>query len=158
MDIHPTDLALHIINIIVLFVLLRLILWKPIYRFLEARTESVRESLETAEQTRAEALALKDEYQRSLDGLEAQGRELLRSSHVRAEEEAGEILAEAKRHADSMLADARVKIESEKAIAVARARDEVAQLATDMAARILRREVTPHDNVSAAEDFFAESR
>ena len=157
-DIHPSDIALNVINIVVLFVLLRLILWKPLHRFLSARAASVQETLDNAEKAQEEALALKETYQQNLDGLETEGRELLRASHIQAEEEVKEILAQAKTQAEGILAEARVKIESEKAIAVARARDDVAQLATDMAARILKREVTVSDNVSAADDFFDESR
>jgi F0F1-type ATP synthase membrane subunit b/b' len=37
-------------------------------------------------------------------------------------------------------------------------RQEVAQLATDIAARILKREVTTTDNVTLAEEFFNEMR
>lgn len=158
MDIHPTDIIINIINILVLFVLLRVILWKPVHKFTSARAESIREAVDGAEQAKQEALALKDEYKKSIDGLEAEGRVLLRESHIKAEEEAKSIVAEAKEQAQTIIADARVKIEGEKSVAVARARDEVAQLATNMAAHILKRAVTAADSAAAAEDFFNESR
>jgi F0F1-type ATP synthase membrane subunit b/b' len=50
------------------------------------------------------------------------------------------------------------KIEGEKARAVAEARTEVALLATEIAARILKREVSAVDNKAVAEDFFREMR
>lgn len=158
MDIHPLDIVLIIVHIVILFFLLRLLIWKPLYRFMQQRAASVQETLDSAKQTKEDAEQLKENYLQKLDGLEAEGRKILRDSHVRAEEEAGEVLSDARRQAQSVLDEARIKIESEKSIAVARARDEVAQLATDMAARILRREVSPGDNKVAAEDFFNESR
>ena len=158
MDIHPTDIIVNIVHILVLFALLRLILWKPLYRFLSARTETVRKTLDSAEQAKRDAQKLKNEYEQKLEGLGEEGRALLRDNHIQAEEEAKRILAEANAKAETIIRDARVKIEAEKADAVAGAREEVAQLATDIAARILKREVSVSDTVAVTEDFFREMR
>jgi F0F1-type ATP synthase membrane subunit b/b' len=56
-----------------------------------------------------------------------------------------------------MMHEARDRIAEERERAIVSARHEVAQLATDMAARILRREVSSLDSTSAVEDFFREA-
>jgi F-type H+-transporting ATPase subunit b len=157
LEIHPSDIVFIIISIMIMFFLLRGILWKPLYKLLSARTAAIQESLDRAEKAGEEVESLKTEYQTKLDGLEEEGRALLRQSNMRADEQAKQILAEARSQADAVLEEARIKIESEKAIAVARARDEVAQMATDMAAQILKREISPKDTKTAAEEFFRES-
>ena len=158
MDFHPVDILISIINIIVLFILLRLILWKPVNRFLTERADRVQKELNDAENTRLDAEALKQEYSDNLAGIEEHGREVMRENMIKATEEAEEILSEAREKAKGMIADARERIAEEKERAIENARREVAQLATDMAARILKREVIPEDNISAVEDFFSESR
>jgi len=154
MEIHPVDILIYVINIAVLFLLLRLILWKPVGRFLSQRTARVRSELENAEKTRLEAEALKQEYAENLEGIESLKRDMMRESQIRATEEAEEILKDAREKAKDMILDARERIAEEKERAIGNARREVTQLATDMASRILKREVIPEDSTTAAEDFF----
>ena len=154
MDFHPVDVLINILNIAVLFILLRLILWKPVYRFLSARADRVCKELDDADKTRHEAEALKLEYAENLEGIEARARDAIRESRTKASAEAEEILSDARDKAREMIIDARGRIEEEKDRAIENARREVAQLAVDMASRILKREVLPEDSVSAVEDFF----
>ena len=158
MDLHPVDLLINAINIVVLFLLLRLILWKSVYRYLSERAERVRKELEDSEKARLDADALKQEYADNLAGIEAQGRDMMRESQIKASEEAEDILSDAREKAKTMIIEARERIAEEKERAIDNARREVAQLATDMAARILKREVLPDDSISAVEDFFSETR
>ena len=154
LDLHPADVLINIINVVVLFILLRVILFKPVYRFLSERSERVRSTLEDADKTKLEADALKLEYSESLAGIEAQGRDIMRESQIKASEEADEVLRDAREKASAMIIEARERISEERERAVDNARREVAQLATDMASRILKREVIPDDSMSAVEDFF----
>ena len=158
MDLHPVDILINIINIVVLFILLRIILWKPVYRLLSERAARVQKELDDSQQAMLEADALKQEYAESLAGIEAQGRNMMRDSQIKATEEADEILGDAREKAKTMVAEARERIAEERERAVENARREVAQLATDMAARILKREVIPEDSISAVDEFFSETR
>ena len=154
MDLHPADILIYVINIAVLFLLLRWILWKPVGRFLSDRSLRVRTELESAEKARVDAEALKAEYAENLAGIEARGRDMMRESQIKASEEAEEILSDARENAKAMILDARERIAEEKERALDNARREVAELASDMASRILKREVLPDDNMGAVEDFF----
>ena len=156
MDFHPVDILISLINIAVLFILLRLILWKHVNRFLSARAERIRKESEAIEKRRLEADALKREYEEKLDSIEESGRDIMRESQIKASEEAEETLREAREKARLMVLEARERIEEEKARAVESAQHEIAQLATDMAARILRREVSPDDSRNAVDSFFKE--
>ena len=157
MDLHPVDILIYVINIVVLFILLRLILWKPISRFLSARAERVASEIDDAQKARLEAEALGLEYADSLAGIEAKGRDMMRESQVNAAKEAEEILTEAREKASAMIVDARERIAEEKDHAIDDAHREIARLATDLAELILKREVVPSDSMSAAEDFFQQN-
>ena len=157
LEFHLEDIVISIINIAVLFMLLRLILWKHVYNFLSARTRRVNSELDDIEKRRLDAEALRLDYEQKIESIESQGRDLMRKSQIKAAEEAEEILGEARDKARDMLVDARERISEEKERAIFDAQSEVAQLATDMAARILKREVSPDDSKSAVEDFFREN-
>ena len=157
MEFHPVDILISLINIIVLFILLRLILWKYVIRFLSARADRVREELEDVETRRQNVETLRLEYEEKIDSLEAQGRDMARESQIKASEDAEEILAEAREKARVMMLEARERIEEEKERAIENAHHDIAQLATDMAARILKREVSMDDSRNAVEQFFGEA-
>ena len=158
MDFHPVDILISLINIAVLFVLLRLILWKHISRFLTTRADRVRSAYEDIERRRADADALKTEYEEKIEAIEVSGRDMVRESRIKASEEAEEILEEAREQARTMVLEARLRIDEEKDRAVVNAQHEIAQLATDMAARILRREVSSDDSQSAVDHFFQDAK
>ncbi|MDR0838931.1 MAG: F0F1 ATP synthase subunit B [Oscillospiraceae bacterium] len=154
--LEPVDVLLHCVNILVLFVLLRLILWRPMTKYLEARAGRVKEELDDAARTKSEAEEMRAEYEKSISDLEERGREIMRDSQIRAGAQATEITDAAKGQAEKMLSDAKERIDAERQDAVNAARHDIAQLATEMASRILRREVSLDDNISAARDFFEE--
>ncbi len=158
MDLQPSEILIHIINIVVLFILLRVLLFKPVSKFLSERTERIGKELKDAETKKAEALDIKAAYEKHIESFEAEGREIIRSSQVKASEEAAAIIKEARSQAEQVIVEAQRKIANEKARAVAEARTEVALLATEIAARILKREVSVVDNKAVAEDFFREMR
>lgn len=153
---HPSDILIHIVNILVLFVLLRVILFKPVNKFLSERSERIANELKDAETKQAEALELKNVYEQHIETYKEEGRGIIRDSQVKASNEATAIVKDARTQAEQVIAEAHEKISTEKAQAVAEARTEVALLATEIAARILKREVSVADNKSAADDFFRE--
>lgn len=156
--LQPSDILLHIVNILVLFILLRVILFKPVNRFLTERAERVTAQLKDAENKQAEAMVLKQEYEQHIETFEKEGREIIRDSQTKASLEAQAIVAEARSQATTLITSSQEKIASDKAKAIAAARTEVALLATEIAARILKREVSLVDNKAVAEDFFREER
>ena len=150
----PVDVLIHCLNIAVLFILLRLILWKPVSKFLTARAERVQGDIDEAASVREEAETMKEQYESSIGDLEERGREILRESQIRAGEQAEEITAGARKHAEKMMSEARELIDAERRSAVVAARHEIAQLATEMASHILGREVSVDDNLAVAREFF----
>lgn len=149
-----SDILIHIINVIVLFIMLRLILIKPISAFLSARAERIASELKDAETKNDEALALKAEYEQHMASYEKEGHEIIRASQLKATDQADAIVKDARGQSERIVSDAQTRIANEKAQAIAEARTEVALLATEIAARILKREVSVSDNKAVAEDYF----
>ncbi len=55
MNLNPSDIALHLVNIVVLYALLRLLIYKPVRKFMDARAAKVRAQLDEAENISAKA-------------------------------------------------------------------------------------------------------
>jgi len=154
LDFHPQDVIISLINIVVLFVLLRLILWKHVIRFLSERAGHVRSEMDDAEKHRLDAEALGAKYKEKLEGIEERGRDMMRESKLKADEESARILKETHDRARVMIQDAETRIAEEKEQALGEAALDITGLATDMASRILKREVSPEDNKDIIDEFF----
>lgn len=158
MELHPVDILISIINIIVLFVLLRLILFKPVSKMLSERAAKVKADLDNAHKTREEADSLKQEYSKELENIESMRLDMMRENRASASKEAEEILSESREKANLMIEEARVRIADEKERAVENAKLDAIRIATDMAAFVLNREISDEDNINLVEDFFGETR
>jgi len=156
LDFHPEDVIISLINITVLFILLRLILWKPAISFLAEREKRIKDKIDDAEKRRLEAEALHSEYNKKIGEVEEHGRDLMRESQQKANEESDKILNETRVKAREMINDAESRIAEEKEQALEETHLEVTQLATEMAARILEREVSPEDTAHVVDEFFRE--
>lgn len=156
MEFHPQDVIISLINIAVLFILLRLILFKRVNRFLKERADRVRGEMDDAEKHRLEAEALHTEYEEKIESIEARGRDILHETELKASEESDKIIKETRNKAKEMISDAQARIAEEKKQALEEANLEVTQLATEMAACILGREVSAEDNTNVVDEFFKE--
>ncbi len=156
--LQVSDILLHIINIFILYYLLRSVLWKPVSRFLADRAARIERERKDAESMLEEAQKQKDLYDQHMKTFEEEGQAVLRESRRQAIEQADEIVVDARTRAEKMLVDARARIGSEKKKAVDEVRSDAALLAVEIASRILRREVSVSDNEAAADDFFDDAR
>jgi len=154
LELHPVDIIISVINIAVLFVLLRLILWKYVIDFLSKRSGRIKAEIDSAEQSRLEAEKLNSEYKEKLGALEAQGEDIMRESRDKANVESDKILKDTRAEVSEMMRDAHARIERDKKLALEEAHLDVTQLATEMASRILDREVKEDDNTHVVDSFF----
>ena len=156
MELYPLDIVIHIINIAVLYLLLRSLLYRPVSAYLGARSARIEEELATAQKTRQQADEVKRQLEERLESAEEQARAIVRKEEEKAAEESARLLADARKGADEIMAAAAGRIAQEKALAMSSMREETAQLATEIAARILRREVSLEDNRAVVSNFFSE--
>ncbi len=112
------NLLFTIINLIIFYVLLKKFLFKPVRGIMEKRKALLAEEAAQAEQMKQEALALKQEYEDALKGVDQKGEELLHESRKKAEEEYEEIIKAAKLQEQEILkyADEMAKEKKEKTI------------------------------------------
>lgn len=108
------------------------ILWKyafgPLQRIIDERRTRIQDSLDAAEQTRAEALELLDEYKKTLAQVRGEAEAILENSRSAGEAGKAEILAEARGQAERVVTKAHEQIERETRAALQELKAQVAEL------------------------------
>ena len=140
-----------LLNIFVLFVILRLIFFKPVTRFMEKRAQAIQADLDHAEREKAQAKGLLENYETRLKHLEAEAGDIIRRACEEAQEQAEKIAEEGRAEVHAALEAARAQIEVERRAAMAAFRAEAAALVIAAAGRLLEREITAEDSRRQAE-------
>ena len=149
------DLIINIINVIILFVIVRGLAYKPVKKFLDARKERVAKELSEAAKARqtAEAEALK--YKELTEKSKAESTEIINEAERTAKENAAEIIVTAKNNAAEITEKARENAKKERETQIAAIKGDITDLAFDISKQVLSREVTDEDNMRIADSFFA---
>ena len=131
------DVIYTIINILILAVLLRIFLWKPVMSMIEKRQEIIQNDLDEAARKNREAEAARAEYEASLTGARQESSALVEQAKVQAGARYDAILAQANAEAEAIRKKARDDALAEKAQMINEARTELADLAILAAARLM---------------------
>jgi len=135
-----------IINITILFFVLKKILFKPVTKFMAERAKRVQDTIEQAQKDKDEAMSLLDKYQNKLKNAEAEAREILKTASENAERQAQLIIAEGKRDAQDAADSARKQIEMERQAALSKFKLEAAALVIAVSAKLSAKNFSSDDN------------
>ena len=138
MELYPIDIAIHLVNILVLYVLLRVLIWKPVRQFMAGREERVAAQMEQARALQAEAEKIKADYDARLVDVQATCDKMLSEGRLAAQTTGQKYIDKARAQADTILSEARAQADEEKRRAMDEVKEELADLAVDMASRVLR--------------------
>ncbi len=138
MELYPIDLAIHVVNLVVLFLILRALLFQPIRKFMAARENAIAAQLQEAETAQAQAEQLKTDYTAKLEKAEDECRAIIAKGYREGSEHAEDIEKEARHAADQLLSQAKLEAKDFKQQAMNEAQDALTDLAVDMAGRVLR--------------------
>jgi F-type H+-transporting ATPase subunit b len=150
------DLALFsLIVFVVLLIVLRKFAWGPIMASLEERERGIADHIAQAQRNHAEAKQVLVDYEQKLAGAAAEIRDLMETARRDAEHNRQSILAEAKTAADAERARALRDIESAADSAMEALAEGSAQLAVDLAGKILQAKLSKDDHAKLIQDALA---
>jgi F-type H+-transporting ATPase subunit b len=153
--------VITIINIVILTVILRVVLFKPVTKFMADRARRIQSSIDQAEKDKSYSQKLLMEYQNKLKNAgaeaeeivkvarknaEAEAEEIVRAARKNAEAEARKIIDEGKAIAEALAASARKQTELERQAVFARFKVEAAALVIAASARLVQRDLSGEDN------------
>ena len=154
MEFHLIDFIEHILNVVVLFLLLRTFLYKPVRKFMQDREAKFAREREQIDASRTAADSLKAQYELSMKNAKLEAEKLAEAKLNSAEHEAEDLRKKAKQDAQVLLTDAMAQAVTERDGLLTELKSQTAELAVDIAEKILEREVKPEDHQRVIDSFF----
>ncbi len=145
-DINPGLVVWTVITFLILLLILRKTAWKPILTALNERENTVKESLEKAEQAKEEAQKILNENQASLLKVEEESKKIIDQSRVYAEKLKDQMIKESKEQAKKIIEDASAEIEQKKEDVFNELKTKVAEIAIQSAEKILHENLDKDSN------------
>ncbi len=127
--------------------------WKPLLAIIEERERSVRETVEGAQRSNAEAQALLTRHQELLRNTGREREEILKKAIQEAEAVRAELVAKAQAESDGLIERARAEIEQETRRALVEVRLHVADLAVEAASKIVTSSLSPEVQKKLVDEF-----
>ena len=141
------------------FILLGL-MWKLAYpgvkKGMEARTQRIRDNLDEAEKTKADAQQVLEEYQRKLAEARDESSRIIEEARQTAEQMRRDLVSRAEAEAAELRQRAQEEINAAQQRAIADLRRQVSGLAIDLAEKVVERSLDRETNVALIESFLDE--
>ena len=139
-DINATLIA-QILNFLVLLAILAKFAYKPLLKAMDDRRNRIINDLDSAEQTRLDAEALKEQYAEQLAGARQEATEIVNKANQIAQNLHDELVEQARVEQEALMANAKERIEQEKQQALLDIRSEVIKLSTLIAGKIVNQKL-----------------
>ena len=128
------------IAFVILLVLLGRFAWKPIMGAISERERSIEDALLKAEAAKEEMARLTNENEALLKQARAERDLILKEAKQVKDQIIGEAKAAAQTEGNKIIEKAKIEINSQKAIAMADVKNQIATLSVDIAEKILRKQ------------------
>lgn len=151
------NLLLTMINLVVLFLVLRKFLFRPVMDIMEKREAMIADGIKDANDQRADAAKLKQQYEDALSGAKDESLKMIEQAKKEARVEYDRIVGEADTQAGKMLKTARETIDLEKEQTLREMKGQVAGLAMDAARKILMEQSDAAGSQAVYDQFLKEA-
>ena len=133
-------IVLQICNTLILFLVLRHILFKPVTEFLNKRQAAIKNAIDKAESDVKAAAELKADYELKLKEAREEARGIVENATKQGQKRQEEIVHEAREDAQRIRTRAESDAEMQKDQALAYLRDQVADMAIAAASKVIDQE------------------
>ncbi|HIV67534.1 MAG TPA: F0F1 ATP synthase subunit B [Candidatus Butyricicoccus stercorigallinarum] len=152
-SIVPWEIITQLINLLLLFLLLKHFLFKPVQNVLNARQAEIDKTYADAETAQTRAEALRDEYEKRIADAKAEATDIVKNATRKAQLRGEEIVRDAQSQASRLIEKADMQIEQEKKKARNELKDEISGIAIDIASKVVEREIDEKDHETLIAEF-----
>ncbi len=156
MDISVTFLY-TIVNFLILYVLLRKFLFKPISEYMESRRLHIESQLKEAKEAKEEAEKINAKYRGQMRSAKNEAQEILDRASRQGEDMREDIAKQAKEESDRIIERARREIELEKARAIEELKEHVVSLSLMAATSVIEEKAGERAHAEMVEKFIREA-
>ena len=154
--VSPLSLVMHLINLIILYIVFKIFLYKPVAKFMKQRAERIAAERAQLDADKAEVASVRERSNDIIKQARADAEDQVAQMLVQADNDAKAIRSQAEKQAGEILDNARAEAELEKKRQLDALHEQVLSLSVQLASRILEREVKPEDHQKLMEEFLAE--
>jgi F-type H+-transporting ATPase subunit b len=155
-SINIWQVLISLCNLLIIFLIVKKFLFKPIQNVLDQRQSEIDEHYKTAEEAEKNALAAEAEYEEKLSHAEEQADEMLKEAVVRADRRGEKIVEEAKEKADVIIRQAQTEAALERKKATEGIKREIVEVSSCLSEKILEREIKTEDHRKIIDSFISE--
>ena len=154
--VSPLSLVMHLVNLIILYIVFKIFLYKPVAKFMKQRAERIAAERAQLDADKAEVASVRERSNDIIKQARADAEDQVAQMLVQADNDAKAIRSQAEKQAGEILDNARAEAELEKKRQLDALHEQVLSLSVQLASRILEREVKPEDHQKLREEFLAE--
>ena len=152
-SIAPWTIILTWVNLIILVLIMKKLLFKPIMNVLSQREEEVKTMYTKAEDAQRSAQKLESEYTSKLSSAKEEAAQIMKDATHEATLRGEEIVSSAQQKASAILEKAQKEIEREKEVAVSEIKNDIASIAVDIAQKVIEKDINESDHEKLVEEF-----
>ena len=152
LKVEPGLFLWTVITFAVLVLILWKAAWKPVVEALDARAEKVRSDIENADRSRQEAEKLLAQHREMMNNAKTEAANIIADGRAEAEKIKNDIVSKASTEAKDLSDRARKEIDLAKDKALAEIKAEIVTLSTDIAAKIINKNLKPEDQKALVEE------
>ena len=151
----PWTFVAQICNLFIQVYLIKRFLFKPVNEMPEKRKALADAQIREAEKAKADADAIKTEYEQNMKEAKEKANEILTTAQRTAALQSEEVLKEAASQAAALKSKAESDIAQEKRKAVNEIKDEIGGIAVEIAGKVIEREISEEDHTKLIDEFIA---
>ncbi len=145
------------VSFLILFFALSKVAFPPIMNMLQERSDSIRDSLDAAENTRVEAATMLEDYKKQIAEARQEAQKIIEEGRKLGENMKAEIAQKAREEAEQSMTRAVADIEREKELAVAELQGRIADLTINAASRVVGAELEKNGHEQLIEQYLSEA-
>ena len=155
-SVNIWQILISLANLLLIFLILKKLLWKPVQKVMEERKAMVDKQFADAADAQAEAEADKAQWAEKLATADEEAAARIADADETARRHGDRVIADAKEKAEGIIRQAEAEAELERQKATASMREEIADLSTVLAEKMLEREINADDHRAMIASFLDE--
>lgn len=152
----PVEFTFQIINTIVIFIIVKKLLFKPVMEIINARESEIQLSLSEGERVKKEGYKLKEQYEKEMSQAKEQGQEIIKQATLRATQKEEEIITSAKNEAKAIVDKANKDIAQEKQKAINEIKNDISEIAILAASKVIEKDIDKSKHQELINNFINE--
>ena len=142
-----------LVNLLLLFLVMKKFLFKPVKKMIDSRQKEIDDMYTDAEQSKTDASELKAQYETRLSEANTESEAILKEAHQKAAAKEEEMVREAREQAAQTMQRADEQIAMEKKRAMNEIKNDVTDMAVDIASAVISRDVKAEEHSELIDSF-----